>query len=302
MKTEKSQSVQKAAEIHLSSPEAAENAYESLLEEMNAIVAADFAPMNVDVPAAASIAMAVATRIQGLVKEAAREVPNAQRRYLERLADYAKAAWFAYLMNQSRVDPSEVARLLEEATALRGKLVIWADALVHSGIFDAHAVAAIREGAGNKDVAGDLVALSAIYRAQHAVIVGKCDVTDADIARAGELGMQLFAAVSTREQAIAPSTTETAVQLRRAWTLLDRAYNQVRRIVTYLRWDSDEIDLLVPSLRRNSGPRSSADKPVVAPAAPVVAVIGTPVVAASPAPSPSPNGTPIGSGVGPFPR
>jgi hypothetical protein len=84
--------------------------------------------------------------------------------------------------------------------------------------------------------------------------------------------------------------------VRRAWTLLDRAYNQCRRALNYLRFDDEDADTLAPSLRRNTGKPQPTDRPPATPTPPPVIQAQSPVphVAAAVA-EPS-----IGDGAAPF--
>jgi hypothetical protein len=86
-------------------------------------------------------------------------------------------------------------------------------------------------------------------------------------------------AIGEKEQAPAV-VADASARRARAFTLFVRAYDQVRRAVTYLRWEDDDADLIAPSLYRGRGaakpkadgdvaPAPSADK--TAPATPSVA-------------------------------
>ena len=77
--------------------------------------------------------------------------------------------------------------------------------------------------------------------------------TEADLARAAELGLQAFTAISRRENRSSASALDGSVRVRRAWTLLDRAYAHCRRALAYLRFEEDDADSIAPSLRRNPG-------------------------------------------------
>jgi hypothetical protein len=106
----------------------------------------------------------------------------------------------------------------------------------------------------------------------------------------------MFALLSRRENQAAVTLSNGSLRVRRAWTLLDRAYAQCRRALEFLRFEDDDADSLAPSLRRNQGPRlttnTPAPNPVPAPSSGSNGSSGTvtePTVAAS-----------IGGGSGPF--
>jgi hypothetical protein len=106
------------------------------------------------------------------------------------------------------------------------------------------------------------------------------EINDAEVP-----GKQLMNAVAAREQA--PGLIAT-VQTQRArnFTLFTRSYDQVRRAITYLRWDTDNVDQLIPSLYAGRGGRGKDSSqpdpdPAVPPAAPAPAPPGSSTAAAA---------------------
>jgi hypothetical protein len=174
---------------------------------------------------------------------------------VDKLVDYAKAACYVYVNNLPTPEPADAAELVNEVGSLRAKMLMWATPLVGAGKFDAAAINRIREGAGNKDAAGDLVALVGLYRAKWDDVKNIWGVTEQDLARGAVIGPAVFAMLSRREFQSA-TNTDGSQRVRRAWTLLDRAYNQCRRALSFLRFDEEDADTLAPSLRRNQGPRA----------------------------------------------
>ncbi len=143
--------------------------------------------------------------------------------------------------------------LLEEATALRARLLGDAEALAARGLLDLESVQAIRSGQGNLDTANDLVALSALMGASWAKIENKTAATAEEVHRAGDLGPLLIAALGVREHGARATPAEAADRKVRAFTLFTAAYDQVRRGVTYLRWDEGDAESLAPSLYKGRG-------------------------------------------------
>jgi hypothetical protein len=272
--------------------EDAEMAYERVKAELEALSADELSMMNVDLVSATSIALGVAERIVAH-RERMAKLPEFNIRYVDGLNDYAKAAWFVYVTNLPAPEPGDGAQLLNEVVELRAKMLMWAAPLVGAGNFDAAAIARIKDGAGNKDAAGDLVALVGLYRARWEDVKSICGVTEQDLTRGAEIGPAVFAMLSRREFQAA-SVSDGSLRVRRAWTLLDRAYNQCRRALSFLRFDEEDTDTLAPSLRRNQGARSQpSERPPAPPAAVPVIEAQTQVTPAMSAPS-------IGGGAGPF--
>lgn len=273
--------------------EDAQKAYERVRPELEALTVDELAMMNVDLVSATSIALGVAERIVAH-RERMAKLPEFEVGYVDRLVDYAKAAWFVYVTNLPAPEPAEAGQLLNEVVELRAKLLMWATPLVGAGKLDPAAIARIKEGSGNKDAAGDLVALVGLYRAKWEDVKSICGVTEQDLTRGAEIGPAVFAMISRREFQTS-SLSDATLRVRRAWTLLDRAYSQCRRALSFLRFDEEDADTLAPSLRRNQGGRPpTTDRPPTP---------STPVIEAQPPVSPpaSPISAPsIGGGGGPF--
>ena len=142
---------------------------------------------------------------------------------------------------------------------------MWAAPLAGAGKFEQAAIAKIKEGSGNKDTPSDLVALVALYRSVWDDVKNICGVTEQDLSRGAEIGPAVFALVSRRELQSAGAVSDGSLRVRRAWTLLDRAYSQCRRALNYLRSEEGDVDQFAPSLRRNSGPRPASNEPPAAP-------------------------------------
>lgn len=279
----------------LRDPEGAEKAYERVKQELEALDAATLSPMNVDVVSATSIALAVAPRLLPY-RERMLVLPEFQIRSLDHLIDYAQAAWFVYVTNLPAPEPADATAMIQAVTDLRSKLLTWAAPLVAEGKFDAAAVAKIREGSGNKDIPSDVVALVALYRANWDAVKNMCAVTEEDLQRGADLAPKVFVLISLRENPELGRTSDASLRVRRAWTLLDRAYEQCRRALQFLRHDEDDADVIAPSLRRNSGVRRSTPEQDATTAA-----------APAPAPAPAPasvaagsNGPSLGGSAAPF--
>jgi hypothetical protein len=100
-----------------------------------------------------------------------------------------------------------------------------------------------------------VLALVTLFQAHWDAVKGKCGITEAELDRAAVAALQLFTLLSRRQHRAKASASDATLRLRRAWTLMDRAYAQCRRALHYLRFAAGDADLIAPSLRKNSGPR-----------------------------------------------
>lgn len=271
-------------------------AYERVRPEIEAQDPRNLSAINVDTNSAASVALGVAPHVLTL-RDLAAQLPGFEVRCIDNLEDYAKAVWFLGVTNLPTGSPTDVGKMVEEVLALRGKFMLWGEPLAACGKFSRASLDMIKEGGGFKDAAGDTVAFVAMYRSAWDEVRSMCGVTEEDLDRAAEVGPALFATLSRRDNEL-PTPTESGLRLRQAWTLLDRAYGQCQRAVSYLRWNDGDADTYAPSLRRNSGTRkpsehastpANAATPAATPPSPAPA----PVAAAATSPS-------IGTGESPF--
>jgi hypothetical protein len=178
--------------------EAAELAFSRVKPELDALTQDELAPLNVDVVSATSVALGVSERILAY-RERMAKLPEFEIRYVDNLVDYAKAAWYAYVTNLPAPDPQDMTQYMAEVTALRSKMLMWAAPLAGAGKFDETAIARIKDGAGHKDSASDLVALVGLYRSKWDEVKNMCGVTEEELTRAAQIAPAVFGLISRRE-------------------------------------------------------------------------------------------------------
>jgi hypothetical protein len=245
----------------------------------------DLTSMNVDVVAAASIIIGVVGRVFAyrprMAKLGGWDLDN-----VDNLADYANAALYVAATNMPEPTVKEFEVTLDEATILRGDYLTWAVPLVRAGKFEQAALDLIKEGAGNKDIAADVISLTALYRAKWDEVKSICGITEAQLERGAVLGPGLFAMVSRRENKLQPSYSDGSLRVRRFWTLADLAYDQCQRAIAFIEWGVGDLTVIAPYLRPGSRFRSSPTAttpdptPPVTPAPPATPI--APVVTAGP--------------------
>lgn len=228
-----------------SSPPDAAAAYDSVQAELDALPSDELASINLDVPQVVSNVLGAEPGILAMADEI---VALIDPKHVHHLRNYALAAWYAHLqwLPPTKEAKDATRSMVEEATALRNNLLGDAEALARRGYFDVDAVALIRAGHGYIDLANDLVALGAMFTQKRDEIANKTPVTDAEIKRARVLGPALLTAVGKRERQESPLLVSD--RRTRAFTVLVRSYDQVRRAITFLRWDEGDADLIAPSL------------------------------------------------------
>ena len=123
-------------------------------------------------------------------------------------------------------------------------------------------------------------------------ISGKTAIEMTEVDQAEALGERLITAIGLRDQG-PELLAESAENRQKAFTLFVNAYDQIRRVVSFLRWDQDDVDQIAPSLYagRTTGRRKGTDTNPTAPAAPGAPVTPVAPNASTAASTPS-NGSP----------
>lgn len=243
----------------------------------------DLIPINIDVPTAVTTALGSLPEIIAL-RERANALAEFQLANIDELGTYARATMHAHGEWLAATTPPEALQALnDEGLVLRDLLYSDATALSKRGLVNGGPLAEFKKGVGYKNLATDLVGLASLLRHRWSEIASKSALMIAEIDRAEELSEKLLVAVGAREQA--PGVIAEVAQMRqRMFTLFVRAYDQARRVITFLRWKEGDIETIAPSLyaSRMKGRRSESGSSETAPTAPGTSLpvtTPTPVVA-----------------------
>jgi hypothetical protein len=203
-------------------------------------------PMDTDVIVAASTVLGHLSTILEHREEIARTV-----RHIDKLSDYAKATWLAYVATQPASFSLEEPSVAAEVSRLRSTFLPHARVFALDGPFDPAAVAKIRDGSAHRHAAGDLVALVELFREHWRAISHRTRLTADDLTRGAELADAAIAMAGRRKWLRPPIQGGEGLAARRAWTRLYRAYSEARRALDVLRRSHGDADLIAPNLRRN---------------------------------------------------
>lgn len=245
-------------------------AFESTEAERNAIDEKDVVMPNLDVISSISTASAAMPTIRGL-REQIKTLPGVDMEQFDRLQTYAWGLLFAHLAHAAAMRPHEpLPEMAARAAKKRELLNSDIAALVKRGVIDGKQLDQLRGGVSYRNIALDLQLLVFILRQHWSAIVARSMITEDELKEAQSLGQELFDAVNGRQRTTAAVLKATSDRSR-AFLLFVRAYDEVRRAVTFLRWHEGDADALVPSLYAGrSGSKSEAEKaPSPAPVAPV---------------------------------
>ncbi len=265
------------------------DAYERALPAAQALPLTELIPINVDIPTAVTTAIGKFAQIASLRDAIAAATPTFDLTNIDQLETYTLATAHAHAMYLSASAPPEaLLKLTADATVLRDTLYSDAVALANRGLISGARLGDFKAAIGYKNVAFDLLGLAVLLRQAWPQIEGKTALTLAELDNAELIGEQVVNAVGTREQAPV-ITAEVTLIRQRLFTLFAKAWDQVRRAVTYLRWNEEDFDDIVPSLYAGRV-RRSPDGPLNPPGAPTAAGDGptkTPPAATPPVASPA---------------
>src|SRR6478752_8045044 len=245
-----------------SAPPPNEAEYLAAFERVEALIRAvpedELAIVNLDVPVAVSTVLGAWREILAL-RDAVAKLDGVDISALDNLKDYAQALGHAHSLYRASVGPRDpVTKLGAEVTAVREQLFTDAHALSTRGLLDEKRVAQLHSPSGYRNIAFDTLGLVAIFRENAQALAGKTPVTSDEVEHAARLAEQLIAAVGERKQG--PSGSSAVVLLRQqAFTLFTGAYDEVRRAISYLRWRTNDVDKIAPSLWAGRGKRASTD-------------------------------------------
>lgn len=249
-------------------------AYEQLAEERAALSEADMERINVDVPNTVNIVFGHLPQIRALADEV-KELPSFDVAMFEKLESYTKALAYAQMLYNAASKPIEhVPEMAAVVTGIRDRLVADVSALAMRGLMDGSRLADLKGGPGYKNIAYDVGTLVAMLRSAWPKIAGKTALTEDELKRAQVHTEGLVLAIAAREQQEI-DVSAAADQRQRAFTLLAKAYDQVRRAASFLRW-GESIDEIAPSFYNGRTSKRRSDEPEVVAPAPTPAAPTTP--------------------------
>jgi hypothetical protein len=227
--------------------------------------------VNIDILIGVTTVLGVLPKLR-LLRSQLAELKGFDLARFDRLEPYARALGHTHTLLLRSSPTPEIAQLADQAVELRELLLTDATALAKRGLVDGNALEGLKGAVGYRNLAFDLGALSNLIRQAWGNVQGKSAVQESELNLARTLADRLLTAVGLR-QFEAPVQSEAALTRAQAFTLFVKAYDQVRRAVSYLRWDEGDANEFAPSLyeRRNTKSKSSDVPEPVPPPGPVAA-------------------------------
>jgi hypothetical protein len=269
---------------------AVHEAYERVHPEMVARGESNLPAITLDIQTATATGRGAIVNILPFREQLHSEVPKFDVTLLDKLDTYAQALLQAEANYRvSTAPPEALVALGENGVKLRALLLSDAIALVNRELLNSKSLDNLKGPNGYRNISSDILTVSTLLRTNWSTISSKTGVTLAELDQAETLADQLNESFGIREQTPAKAAA-AALERQQAYALFIEAYDQIRRAVSFLRWDKGDADTIAPSLyaanRNSTHKKSGADttvttEPVVH--APVTAGAVTQATNATPA-------------------
>ena len=246
-------------------------ALETVHDDLIAIPQAELARVQLDIPEAVVTVLGAAPEVRRLRPNVVATFGEAKALALDRLEIVARAAGQAHALFLLGTGGADLAAQSEAVIEVRKTLLTDAQALVNRKLVDEKLLAGLRGVLGYKNQCFDVLQLVGLFRGAWDRVKDHTPVKLEDLDRAETLAHRLAAADGLREQEQAGSSPAGDLRTR-AYTLLVSTYDDVRQVVTYLRWKAGDAERIAPSLWAGRGRKHRPDvpSPTVAPSTPVV--------------------------------
>jgi len=243
---------------------------EDIRAEMAALTVQELRPINVDPAEAAGVVQGSLNRIMGYREQLQKNVQGFDITKLDKLETYTIALLQSHALHKGiSSSPAVVTGLAEEAKSLWETFYSDATALAKHGYFSGDNLEQLKGPFGYRDIGVALLSITNILRRSWPSVSAKTPLTEADLDRAEALSAQLLQALGIREFNPATLAKET-LERQQVFTLFVNAYDQVRRAITFLRWNEGDADVIAPSLYvTRAAPHKKAESDVVEPTVPV---------------------------------
>jgi len=253
-----------------------EQAFNRTADERRALKPQEVSQSKLDIASVVACVLGAWPKIQALREEMAK-LPDLDLPAIDKLEQRTYALIHAqtnYLTVSE--SPDALRELVEELVRTRAVLHADTQALGARGLINPDSLDDYNGGTGHKVVATDVQILAAVLKRDWSKNEGKCAVEKAELDRAEKVASRILRLVGLKMQA--DSAEDPALDERnRAYTLVERSYDEATRASCYLRWFQGDAEELVPSLYATRKPRSTGREEPAAPPAEPTPVNPTPV-------------------------
>lgn len=223
-------------------------AFAALKPELDAMDGSDLPRIALDIHQAVVTVVGSMPEVRSLAGRVAAELPTVDPRVFEHAERAALALSYAHTQHLvASVPVVPVAELTEELKRRVEVLSADARALAKRGVIDRERLSAVPGTNGAKKTVETALMVVELVRRNWEAVVGRSAITQAELDATEVLADRLLVAMGAQEQG-PTGVAETAVIRAKAYAVFLRAWDEVRRVVTFLRWREGDVDEFAPSL------------------------------------------------------
>ncbi len=210
--------------------------------------------VTLDATAAAMIAEASANKAEPFRAALTAQFGTAATAVLDALPVIARATRQTEIELAGAAVSNDLSAMHEEVRAAYQLLVTDAGSLANRKLLDPKRLEAARDIQGYQALVDSTLVLVLVLRERWAELAAHTPLKLADLDRAETVAQRMSAAMGDRDNGVSRAP---AMELRaRALSKLLQTYEEVRRMMTFLRWHQDDADAITPSLWAARGRRS----------------------------------------------
>ncbi len=222
--------------------------YERLLPRIERVREHELVAVDTDIQGAVLLALGAWPEIRTYRAAITAEAPRFDIHRFDDYEAYAHAAGHAHAIYMNVIAPSgNLPLVAEKALLLRNQLVADVNTLASRGLVDGMRLRALRGHRGFRSVAYDLLVLATLVRESWDRIAGKTAIAAEELNSAECMAAQLLNEVDLCKQI--PALVDSAARIRQqAYTLFVYGHDQVRRVLSFIRWNHGDADEIAPPL------------------------------------------------------
>lgn len=214
--------------------------------------------LTLDVTTVSILVLAVATKLRAFRDQIVAQFGAEAGVLVDLLRTMALAVRQAETEERAAVEASDLSPLHKAAMTSYNLLVTDADSLVNRGFIPAERLANARSLMGYQATIDSLLLVVEVLRQHWPTIAGHTPLTTADVDAGERAARVLSEAIAHRDhRALRSPATELRV---RALSDVVRTYDEVERMMTFIRWHHRDIEELMPSLYATRSKRSSVEE------------------------------------------
>jgi hypothetical protein len=234
--------------VVLESPARLLDAYERVLPTLSKMRKRSLLPVNVDPITAASTIRAALPNVKALLELIKNELPSFDPTLIEKLDQYTLALIHAQRRCICAKQPPErMKELIEQVRDIREQLQSDISCLAKRGLVKDYRRSALRASTSYRNLASDVLTLAELFRKNWAKVSRRSAVTVEELNQAEALANDLIVILGLRDRS-PEVVADAALERQRIYTLCHTTYDQVRKVITFVRWEHGDANKLAPSL------------------------------------------------------